>query len=105
MKKKDILKTLDYSSYFSLIAASVLVLLYEFFGAMVLMRISVVLYGAAFLMLAVLCAMKLVYIHKETKEDDEVLVDKTKENRTWLIVRLAFAVLCFAFTVVFFELM
>ena len=105
MKKKDMLKTLDYSSYFSLIAASILVLCYQFFGAMALMRISVILYGVAFLILAVLCAMKIVFMHKETKENDELLVDKTKESKTWLIVRLVFSVLCFAFTVVFFAVM
>ena len=102
MTKKDMLKTLDYSSYFSLIVASVLVLLYEFVGQPILMKIAVVLYGAAFLILAVFCAFKLVYMKKETKENDELLVDKTKESKPWLIVRLVFAALSFAFTVVFF---
>lgn len=104
MKKKDILKTLDYSSYFSLIAASILVLIYEFVGVPVIMKISVVLYGAAFLILTVLCSMKLVFMQKETKEDDELLVDKTKESRPWTIVRLIFSALCFAFTIVFFAM-
>lgn len=105
MKKKDMLKTLDYSSYFSLIAASILVLVYEFVGAMALMRISVILYGVAFLVLAVLCMVKLVFMHKQTTEDDCVLVDKAVESKPWLIVRLVFAAICFAFTVVFFALM
>jgi hypothetical protein len=49
--------------------------------------------------------MKLVFMHKQTTEDDCVLVDKAVESKPWLIVRLVFAAICFAFTVVFFALM
>ena len=102
MSKKNVLKTLDASSYFSLILASILVLIYEFAGAIILMRLSIILYGAAFLMLVVLCVLKLIYMKNDTKENDEVLVDKTKESKPWLYVRLVLTAICFAFTVVFF---
>ena len=54
MSKKDILKTLDNSSYVSLIAGAVLVLLFEFTASLVLLRLSIILFGAAFLILCVL---------------------------------------------------
>ena len=102
MSKKNMLKTLDLSSYFSLILASILVLIYEFVGEILVMRFSVILYGAAFLMLVVLCVLKLIFMKNETKENDEILVDKTTESKPWLYVRLVFSAICFAFTVVFF---
>jgi len=106
MTKKNVLKTLDTSSYFSLILASIFVLLYSIngfgFGEIIIMRLSIILYGAAFLMLVVLCVLKLIYMKNDTKENDEVLVDKTKESKPWLYVRLVFTAICFAFTVVFF---
>ena len=102
MSKKNMLKTLDAGSYFSLLLASAFLLLYEFIGEILIMRFSVILYGAAFLMLVVLCVLKLIFIKNETKENDEVLVEKTSENKSWLYVRLVFSAICFAFTVVFF---
>lgn len=102
MTKKNMLKSLDAGSYFSLIIASVLVLLYEFIGEVLIMRFSIILFGAAFLMLVALCVMKLIFMKNETKEGDEILVEKTSESKPWLYVRLVFSAICFAFTVVFF---
>ena len=68
MSKKNMLKTLDAGSYFSLILASILLLIYEFVGEILVMRFSVIFYGAAFLMLVVLCVLKLIYMKNETKE-------------------------------------
>ena len=83
MSKKDILKTLDNSSYVSLIAGAVLVLLFEFTASLVLLRLSIILFGAAFLILCVLSSMKLVFIKKEIKENEELVVDATKEKKIW----------------------
>ena len=96
MSKKDILKTLDNSSYVSLIAGAVLVLLFEFTASLVLLRLSIILFGAAFLILCVLSSMKLVFIKKEIKENEELVVDVTKEKKTWIIVRLVFSAILFA---------
>ena len=101
MSKKDILKTLDNSSYVSLIAGAVLVLLFEFTASLVLLRLSIILFGAAFLILCVLSSMKLVFIKKETKENEELVVDATKEKKTWIIVRLVFSAIFFVLMVTY----
>ena len=101
MSKKDILKTLDNSSYVSLIAGAVLVLLFEFTASLVLLRLSIILFGAAFLILCVLSSMKLVFIKKETKENEELVVDVTKEKKTWIIVRLVFSAIFFVLMVTY----
>lgn len=105
MKKKELLKTLDNASYYSLLVASVLILVYQFVGQVYWMTISVVLYGAAFLILTCLCVLKLIYIKNETKEDDVLLVDKAQESKPWLYVKLVFSAILFAFTVVFFVML
>lgn len=101
MSKKDILKTLDNSSYVSLIAGAVLVLLFEFTASLVLLRLSIILFGAAFLILCVLSSMKLLFIKKETKENEELVVDLTKEKKTWIIVRLVFSAIFFVLMVTY----
>ena len=67
MSKRDILKTLDNSSYISLIAGAVLVFIFEFTANLLLLRLSIILFGAAFLILCVLSTMKLVFMKNETK--------------------------------------
>ena len=101
MSKKDILKTLDNSSYVSLIAGAVLVLLFEFTASLVLLRLSIILFGAAFLILCVLSSMKLLFIKKETKENEELVVDSAKEKKTWIIVRLVFSAIFFVLMVTY----
>lgn len=102
MTKKNILKTLDYASYSSLVAGAILVLLFEFISSLVIFKLALVLFGAAFLMLTVLCSLKLYYLKTEAKETDEILVDKTTENKPWLIVRLVFSALFFTLMITFF---
>lgn len=101
MSKKEMLKTLDNSSYVSLIAGAILVFIFEFTANLILLRLATILFGAAFLILAVLCVMKLKFMKEETKEDEELLVEKTKEKKTWIIVRFVFASIFFALMIVF----
>ena len=101
MSKKEMLKTLDNSSYVSLIAGAVLVFIFEFTASLILLRLATILFGAAFLILAVLCVLKLRFMKNETKEDDELLVDKTKEKKSWIIVRLVFSSLFFVLMISF----
>ena len=101
MSKRDVLKTLDNSSYVSLIAGAVLVFIFEFTANLLLLRLSIILFGAAFLILCVLSTMKRVFMKNETKENDELLVDKTKEKKSWIIVRLVFGSIFFALMITF----
>jgi Ca2+/Na+ antiporter len=101
MSKREMLKTLDNSSYVSLIAGAILVFIFEFTASLLLLRLSIILFGAAFLILGVLCVMKLKYMKNETKEDDELLVDKNKESKPWTIVRLVISAIFFALMIAF----
>jgi len=100
MAKKDILKTMDTASYCSLIAASALILLFEFTGVYFAIRAGVILYGAAFLIFIVLNITKIVFLKKNITENEVVLVDNSNSNLAWIIVRLCFATIAFVFTVV-----
>ena len=101
MNKKNLLKALDSSSYVSVLVAAVLILIFEFTASLILLKLAIILFGASFLMLIVLCSMKLYYMETEIKEGEELLVDKTKESKAWLIVRLCFAVVLFVLMIVF----
>ena len=55
MSKKDLLKVLDNSSYCSLIAGAILVLVFQLTASIVVFRLAIILFGAAFLILCVMC--------------------------------------------------
>ena len=101
MSKKDMLKVLDNSGYFSLVAGAILVLAFQLTASLVVFRLAIILFGAAFLILCVLCSMKLYFIKHETKENEELVVDKAKDSKKWIITRLVFAAVCFALMIVF----
>ena len=101
MSKKDMLKVLDNSGYFSLVAGAILVLAFQLTASLVVFRLAIILFGAAFLILCVLCSMKLYFIKYETKENEELVVDKTKDSKKWIITRLVFAAICFGLMIVF----
>lgn len=101
MTRKNILKTLDQASYISLVVGAILVLVFEFVASLFVFRLAIILFGVAFAILCTLCSFKLYYMKNETKENDELLVDKTKENKTWLIVRLVFSAIFFALMITF----
>lgn len=102
MNKKNILKTIDNSAYVSLLAGAILVLVFEFTAVTILLKLAIILFGASFLMLSVLCGMKLYYLINQVKEGDKLLVDQAKESKPWLIVRLVISVILFVLMVTYF---
>ena len=101
MTKKNILKTLDNASYVSIVLGAVLVLVFELFAKLVLLKCAIIAFGASFLILMVFSIMKLYFMIHEVKENDELLVDKEKESKAWLIVRLVLSVILFALMITF----
>ena len=101
MSKKNLLKVLDNSSYVSIFCGALLILLFEFFAKLLLLKFAIVLFGASFLMLVVLSSMKLYYMNTGTMENDELLVDKAQEKKALLIVKLVLSSLLFATMIVF----
>ena len=101
MTKKNILKVLDNSSYVSILFGAILILMFEIFAKLLLLKFAIVLFGASFLMLLVLCGMKLYFMNHEIQENGELLVDKAQEKKSWLIVKLVFSSIMFAIMIVF----
>lgn len=101
MNKKNMLKTLDTASYVSLVIGAILVLVFEFTAKLWILHFSMILFATAFLILCVLCSVKMYFMKNGTKENDEILVDPSKENKTWLIVRLVFSALFFVLMITF----
>ena len=101
MSKKNILKTLDNASYVSIVLGAILVLFFEIFAELLLLKFALILFGASFLILIVFSIMKLYFMQNEIKENDELLVDKTKESKVWIIVRLSLSIVFFALMITF----
>ena len=101
MSNKNMLKTLDNASYVSILAGAILVLFFEIFANLLLLKLAIISFGASFLMLIVLSVMKLYFMLNEVKENDELLVDRSKESKVWLIVRLVAAIILFVLMIVF----
>ncbi len=108
MNKKDILKTLDISSFVSAIIATVLVLIFQFTGSVAVMKYSIIMYTVCFLILTVVLSIK-VYItfskkHQAEMVEENVEGEKTDENdtkkKTLSIVYLVLSALAFIFTFV-----
>lgn len=101
MSKKNILKTLDYASYVSIVIGAILVLFFEIFAKLLLLKFALIMFGASFLILIVFSVMKLHFMIHEIKENDELLVDKEKESKPWLIVRLVLSIILFVLMITF----
>lgn len=101
MSKKNILKTLDYASYVSIVIGAILVLFFEIFAKLLLLKFALIMFGASFLILIVFSVMKLYFMIHEIKENDELLVDKEKESKPWLIVRLVLSIILFVLMITF----
>ena len=101
MSKRNLLKTLDYASYVSILTGAILILFFEFFAGLTLLKIALIAFGASFLILIVFSVMKLYFMIHEIKEDNELLVDRQKESKAWLIVRLIFSIIFFVLMIVF----
>lgn len=101
MTKKDILKTLDTASFVSLLAGAVLILIFEFTASLVILKLAMILFGAAFLILCTLCSTKLFFMNKQIMENNELLVDKSKESKPWIITRIVLSAILFVMMIVF----
>ena len=109
MNKKDILKTLDISSFVSAIIATVLVLIFQFTGSVAVMKYAIIMYTVCFLILTIVLSIK-VYMtfskkyQAEMVEEQTAEGEKTDENdtkkKTLSIVYLVLSALAFIFTFV-----
>ena len=68
---------------------------------LIILKFALIAFGASFLILMIFSIMKLHFMIHEVKENDELLVDKTKESKVWLIVRLSLSVVFFALMITF----
>jgi hypothetical protein len=108
MSKKDILKTLDISTFVSATIATVLVSIFQFTGSVAVMKYAIIMYTVCFLILTIVLSIK-VYMTFSKKqltevEEESVELEKTDENdtkkKTLSIVYLVLSALAFIFTFV-----
>lgn len=105
MSKKEILKTLDIATYIAAIAATVLVLIFQFTGAYLVMKFAIVMYAVCFMALVILLAIS-VYdkFAKNKKQDNEESKKEevnpvTKKDKILSIVWLSLAAIALVLTV------
>lgn len=108
MNKKDILKTLDIASFVSAIVATILVLIFQFTGNVLIMKYSIVMYVVCFFMLTIVLSIK-VYMTFSKKyqvemAEENIEGENFEENSTkkkiLSIVCLVLSVIAFIFTFV-----
>lgn len=108
MNKKDILKTLDIASFVSAIVATILVLIFQFTGNVLIMKYSIVMYVVCFFMLTIVLSIK-VYMTFSKKyqvemAEENIEGENFEENSTkkkiLSVVCLVLSVIAFIFTFV-----
>lgn len=114
--KKDILKILDLVSFFLIVAATVLVVIFEFAGGRVLMQLALILYFVGLLVLSVFFVIRIcLKVSKKGKADDrssnsksekeqnessQAPKDSPKSNWGALIAMFVFSLVALIFTLV-----
>lgn len=99
MNKKEIIKTLDIASFVSAVIATLLVLIFQFTGEYMVMKASIVMYAACFLLLITLLSLRVysVFSNKE-KSDNEESNNASAKSKATVIVFLVLASIAFIFT-------
>ncbi len=103
MNKKEIIKTLDIASFVSAVIATLLVLIFQFTGEYMVMKASIVMYAACFLLLVTLLSFKVhsVFSKKEKVDGEDDSNEQTSKKKATAIVLLVLASIAFIFTCVF----
>ena len=100
MKKRDILKTLDFASLVSIFIATVLVIVYQFAAKYRVIWFSIVMYAASFLILTVFYAIKTYFVFAKAEEDGAEIFNLSKRDKGFMIAKLALSAIGFVFTLV-----
>ena len=102
MSKKDIIKTLDIASFIAAIAATLLVLVFQFRGSSLAIKTSIIMYAVCFLTLAVVLGFKVyeVFSNKMTEDAENSGEPKTTKQKVLAVLWLALLILAFVCTCV-----
>ena len=104
MNKKDILKTLDIATFVSAIVATVLVLIFQFTGNVLVMKYSVVMYTVCFLILTIVLSFKVYFAFSKKEQIEENQTENLEQDdtkkKTLSIVYLVLSALALIFTIV-----
>lgn len=102
MNKKEILKTLDLSSFIMLVISTIFVLIFEIGGNTIFIKMAIFIYAVAFLCLFVLLILRLCFSKNTTSQeqisDVELVIDKNKKIQ--LIVGAVFSGILFLLTII-----
>lgn len=100
MNKKEVIKTLDISSFVSAVIATLLVLIFEFTGEYMVMKVSIVMYAACFLILITMLSIKVynTFRKKEEVAGEETGEGSIKKEKVTAVLLLVGACVAFIFT-------
>ena len=69
MNKKEFLRTLDLASFVAIVLATIMVLVFQFVGDYVVIKVAVIMYAASFAIMTLFYALKLGYNIKKTTQN------------------------------------
>ena len=102
MNKKEILKTLDLSSFIMLVISTIFVLIFEIGGNTIFVKMAIFIYAVAYLCLFVLLVLRLCFSKNAIKEEktSEAEVNTNKNQNIKLIVGAVFSGILFLLTLI-----
>lgn len=99
MNKKDFLNILDIASIVSICIATILVFVFQFTGSFNVIKFSLIMYTASFLILSVFYCTKLVFVCKNIAIDTPVIIN-AKNEKIVLSIKFALSIIAFVFALV-----
>ena len=97
MKRKEILKVLDYVSYIALLVATVLIIVFEVTANLLFYRLGLYMYEVCFLVLIVFTVLRIFTVFKKGANQDEEIA-LSKGQKAFLIVKLVLTLIGFCLT-------
>lgn len=99
MNKKEVLKVIDIASFVAAAIATILVLIFEFTGVVTVLKVGIYMYEVCLLALIVFCGVRMFYAYRK-KEEVEDILNLSKKQKIFLIVKFILALIAFSLTTV-----
>ena len=99
MKKKEILKVLDIAAVVSIAIATLLMFIFQFTGDLMLVKYSLVMYVASFMMLIVFYSLKVAFAYMPSLKDDADF-SADKKQKAMLITKLTLSAITFVIALI-----
>ena len=94
MEKKEFFRIYDLVSYLVLIIATIAIIIFQFTGNIVHLKVGIFIFEIAVLLLTVFLGIKIFFVFKKEDNKDELFV-LTKGQKIWLIIKFAISLIMF----------